>query len=305
MKQKLSLAYSSCPNDTFIFKAIAQGLIDIQGLDFNIVLEDVETLNQKAAQGAYDITKLSFAALGKLLDSYALLETGAALGMGCGPLIISMPGRSIDDRGGDDRGSHRPGDQATSPTQQVIAVPGLGTTAYHLFQFYMEELFPETRTHILPMAFEKIMPAVIQGQADFGVIIHEGRFVYQNLNLEMRADLGQWWEERTSLPIPLGCIAVRRTLDRDLACQIQELIQASIDHAFLHPHLGEAYIQDHAQEMDPQVIAQHIRLYVNEFSRDMGSLGRAAVLRFFDHACQAGLMPKPVLPLFACPRKFP
>lgn len=306
MKKKLSLAYSSCPNDTFIFKGIAQGLIDTKGLTFNIVLEDVETLNQKAVQGAYDITKLSFAALGKLLDTYALLGSGAALGQGCGPLIISLAGRSIDDRGGDgregQRGGQRPGGQAPPPIEQVIAVPGLGTTAYHLFQFYMEDLFPDIKTAILPMAFEKIMPAVIQGRADFGVIIHEGRFVYQNMNLEMRADLGQWWEDKTRLPIPLGCIAVRRTMDRHLACQIQDLIQASIDHAFLHPHLGEAHIQDHAQEMDPLVIQQHIHLYVNEFSRDMGDLGRAAVHRFFDYACQAGLMPKLVLPLFACPR---
>ncbi len=301
MKQKLSLAFSSCPNDTFIFKAIAQGLIDTKGLAFDIVLEDVETLNQKAAQGAYDITKLSFAALGKLLDTYALLGSGAALGQGCGPLIISLAGRSLDDQGGGDR----EGALAPARTEQVVAVPGLGTTAYHLFHLYMDDLFPNIRTHILPMAFEKIMPAIVEGGADFGVIIHEGRFVYQEMNLEMRADLGQWWEDKTSLPLPLGCIAVRRTLERDLACQIQDLIRESIDHAFAHPTMGEDYIQNHAQEMDPQVIQQHIQLYVNEFSRDLGDLGTAAVLRFFDHACQAGLMKKPALPLFACPGKSP
>lgn len=297
MKKKLSLAFSTCPNDTFIFKAIAKGLMDTQGLEFNIVLEDVETLNQKAAQGVYDITKLSFAALGKLLDTYALLETGAALGMGCGPLIISLAGRSMDDRGGDDQTGRR----ADTRKPSIIAVPGLGTTAYHLFQFYMEDRFPKIKTLILPMAFEKIMPAVMEGRADFGVIIHEGRFVYQNMNLEMRADLGQWWEDKTRLPIPLGCIAVRRDMDPTLACQIQTLIGESIDHAFAHPSMGEDYIQDHAQEMEEPVIQQHIQLYVNEFSRNLGDLGTAAVHRFFAYACQAGLMPKPHLPLFACP----
>jgi len=296
IKESYRLAYSSCPNDTFIFKGIAKNLIDTGGLHFNIVLEDVETLNQNAARETYDITKLSFAALGHVLDKYALLRTGAALGMGCGPLIISLPERSMDDRL-DTRVPYGKNDK----TKQVIAVPGLGTTAFHLFKFYMYDLFPEVETIIIPMAFEKIMPAVMNKKADFGVIIHEGRFVYQNMNLEMKADLGQWWEDKTSLPIPLGCIAVKRSMEPDLACQIQTLIRESIDHAFLHPAMGDEYIRKHAQEMEDSVIKQHIGLYVNEFSREIKGRGEQAVTQFFDYAIRAGMMQKSDLPLFACP----
>ncbi|MBU0969291.1 MAG: 1,4-dihydroxy-6-naphthoate synthase [Proteobacteria bacterium] len=282
-KKTYDLAYSSCPNDTFIFKGIARGFIDTGKMAFNIVLEDVETLNQKAARGTYDISKLSFAALGHLGDKYALLRTGAALGEGCGPLIISRPCRAMTDK-----------------KEQVIAVPGLGTTAYHLFMFYMKDLFPQTRNIILPMPFERIMPAVRGKKADFGVIIHEGRFVYQDMDLEMKADLGQWWEDKTRLPIPLGCIAVRRSMDPNQAKRIQTLIGRSVDHAFLHPSMGDDYIKAYAQEMEDHVIRQHIGLYVNEFSRDLGDKGSAAVTTFFDYARKAGLMHRSSHPLFAC-----
>ncbi|WDP90412.1 MAG: 1,4-dihydroxy-6-naphthoate synthase [Desulfobacter sp.] len=284
MKTPYTLAYSPCPNDTFIFKGIARQLIDTHGMDFSIVLEDVETLNQNAAKEAYQITKLSFAALGTLLDRYALLRTGAALGKGCGPLIISLPGRKLD-------GKEEP----------RVAVPGLGTTAYHLFRFYMAEAFPGMAFEAVPMPFEQVMPAVKGEKADFGVIIHEGRFIYQNQGLEMTADLGQWWEEATGLPIPLGCIAVHKELSADTACRIQTLIRESIDHGFAHPAQGRDYIKAYAQEMEDHVIDQHIGLYVNEFSKDIGDLGTRAVLAFFDHAARAGLMP-PVDPeaLFAC-----
>ncbi|MBW2655414.1 MAG: 1,4-dihydroxy-6-naphthoate synthase, partial [Deltaproteobacteria bacterium] len=251
--QTYRLAYSSCPNDTFIFKAIARQLIDLHGYAFDIVLEDVETLNQNAAKGAYDITKLSFAALGNLSDQYALLRTGSALGMGCGPLIISLAGRSMDDK-----------------NKPIIAVPGLGTTAYHLFRFYMDDLFPGMEANIIPMSFEKIMPAVIEKKADFGVIIHEGRFVYQTMGLVLKADLGQWWEDKTSLPIPLGCIAVKRDIGPAVACDIQKLIRQSIDHAFSNPDMAYDYIRDYAQELNKNIIQQHIELYVNDFSKNIG-----------------------------------
>ena len=293
-RKTYTLAYSSCPNDTFIFKGIAKHLIDTRGMDFNIVLEDVETLNQNAAKEVYDITKLSFAALGNLLDKYALLRTGAALGMGCGPLIISLPNRTLSDKK-DDKGKSPPG-------KQVIAVPGMGTTAYHLFKFYMADLFPEIETTIIPMPFERIMPAVMGKKADFGVIIHEGRFVYQNMNLEMKADLGQWWEDKTSLPIPLGCIAVKRSMDPARALEIQTLIGESIDHGFLHPTLGAAYIQEYAQEMEEDVIQKHIGIYVNKFSKDLGDKGITAVTTFFEYADRAGLMKTSPHPLFACPK---
>ena len=277
------LGYSSCPNDTFIFKAIARALIDLKGYGFDIVLEDVETLNQKAAQGVYDITKLSFAAFGSLTDRYALLRTGAALGIGCGPLVISLPGRSLKDK-----------------KNPVIAVPGLGTTAYHLFKFYTADLFAGMATQIIPMGFEKIIPAVIEKKADFGVIIHEGRFVYQSMGLELKIDLGQWWEEKTCLPIPLGCIAIKRDIGPAVARDIQELIRQSIDHAFLHPSLAYDYIRDYAREMDEDVIQQHIRLYVNDFSKDIGEKGEAAITTFFKKARQSGLIEKPGTSLFAC-----
>ena len=283
MKQTFDLAYSSCPNDTFIFKAIAKNLIPMPDMDFNIALEDVETLNQHAASGSYHITKLSFAALGRLLDRYALLRTGSALGEGCGPLLISLPGRQMDD--------------SKTP---VVAVPGLGTTANHLFHFYMADLFPGVTPEIRAMPFETVMPAVTKKEADFGVIIHEGRFVYQTMNLEMKADLGQWWEDKTGLPIPLGCIAVRRDMDRETACRIQNLIGRSIDHAFAHPDLGADYIRAYAQELEESVIRQHIGLYVNDYSRDIGERGTLAVTTFFDHARKAGLTTLPDLPLFAC-----
>ncbi|WP_022666609.1 1,4-dihydroxy-6-naphthoate synthase [Desulfospira joergensenii] len=278
-----SLAFSSCPNDTFIFKAIAGSFIDLKKMSFHISMEDVETLNQNAAKGKYDITKLSFAALGSLLEKYGLLRTGSALGRGCGPLIISLPGRSLDGEG-----------------KQKIAVPGLGTTGFHLFRFYLNDQFPGVDPQILPMPFEKIMPAVMEGSADFGVIIHEGRFVYQTMGLEMKADLGQWWEDQTGLPIPLGCIAVRRELGEAFARKMESLIRDSIDHAFAHPDMGKDYIQAHAQEMDEAVIQEHIKLYVNQYSRDIGSAGEQAVIRFFDTAVKAGLMEKPRFSLFAC-----
>jgi len=281
--QTYSLAYSSCPNDTFIFKAIARQLIDLKGYSFDIVMEDVETLNQNAAKGAYDITKLSFAAFGNLADRYALLRAGSALGVGCGPMIISLAGRSMDDK-----------------TRPVIAVPGLGTTAYHLFRFYIDDTFPGAAPDILPMPFEKIMPAVIKKKADFGVIIHEGRFVNQTMGLELKEALGQWWEDKTSLPIPLGCIAVKRDIDPDIACSIQALIRQSIDHAFLNPGMDYDYIQTYAQEMDEEVIQQHIRLYVNDFSKDIGDMGEAAIKRFFEKARASGLIEKSKSALFAC-----
>lgn len=280
---RYTLGYSSCPNDTFIFKAIARELIDLKGIAFDIRIEDVETLNQRAARQQYDITKLSVAAFGSLTGQYALLRTGAALGKGCGPLIISNPGKSMADG-----------------KRQVIAVPGLGTTAYHLFRFYMDDCFPDHEVSIIPMPFEKVMPAVLEKKADFGVVIHEGRFVYQEMNLELTADLGQWWEDQTDLPIPLGCIAVRRDIDPAIACHIQHLIGQSIDHAFSHPSAAYDYIQQHAQELDKDVITQHIQLYVNDFSKDLGKDGEAAILAFLKKARETHLIKAGNMSLFAC-----
>jgi 1,4-dihydroxy-6-naphthoate synthase len=282
---RFRLAFSSCPNDTFIFKAVALGLIDLEGTKFDIHIDDVETLNQAAVQLTHDITKLSFAALGNLLDRYALLRCGAALGNGCGPLLVSRPGCTLQDGAGRER---------------TVAIPGMGTTAYHLFRFFMADRFKEVNFSVKPMSFEKIMPSVVDHTVDFGLIIHEGRFVYPTLGLERVADLGQWWEDKTDLPIPLGCIAVRRDLDPEAACHIQALIRASIAHAFAHPDQGAEYIRDHAQEMDEQVIRRHIDLYVNDFSKDLGDAGEQAVTAFFAYARKTGMIPDTDLPLFAC-----
>ncbi len=277
------LGYSSCPNDTFIFKAIARNLIDLKGYEFDIFMEDVETLNQKAELGLYNITKLSFAAFGKLLDQYALLRCGSALGEGCGPLIVSLPGRKLSD--------------SKTP---VIAIPGMGTTAFHLFKFYMDDHFSSQKPDIVPMPFEQIMPAVKEKKADFGLIIHEGRFVYQDDGFELQADLGQWWETQTELPIPLGCIAIRRDIAPDIARDIETLIRQSINHAFAHPYMAHDYIQSNAQELNESVIQQHIELYVNDYSKQIGERGEKAVTVFFEKACQSGLMEHSSLPLFAC-----
>jgi len=262
---------------------MARKLIDLKGYAFDIVLEDVETLNQNAGKGLYDITKLSFATLGSLMDTYSLLRSGAALGMGCGPMIISLPGRELEDK-----------------ENPVIAVPGLGTTAYHLFKFYMADLFYDPTVTILPLPFENIMPAVLEKKADFGVIIHEGRFVYHTMGLELKADLGLWWENKNALPIPLGCIAIKRDIDPAIACDIQRLIRHSIDHAFLNPAMAYDYIQTQAQEMDEKVIQQHIGLYVNAFSKDLGKEAEAAITTFFEKAQASGLITLSDKPLFAC-----
>jgi 1,4-dihydroxy-6-naphthoate synthase len=282
------LAYSSCPNDTFMFKAIALQRMDLSGFRFDITVADVETLNLQARTGKHHITKLSVAALGHLSDQYALLRCGAALGRGCGPLVVTRPGTSLK----------------AAAQGAKIGIPGMGTTACLLFRFFMADRFPGCEPCLIPMPFERIMPAVLDRSLECGVIIHEGRFVYEGLGLEKTVDLGQWWEESTGLPIPLGCIAVRRDMDTDTALRIQTLIRDSIDHAFRFPDDAADYIRDHAQELDASVIKQHIALYVNDFSRDLGPEGDTAVREFLNHARTRGMMPEARYPLFACP-EFP
>ncbi len=274
--KSLSLAYSSCPNDTYIFHAMVHGLIDTTPLCFKTSIADVETLNQQAATSTYDITKLSFAAMGSLGDRYRLLRSGAALGRGCGPLVITLPGQTL-----------------TSPDKIRVAVPGLGTTACLLFKFFLEDRFPGLATDLIPMPFEAVMPAVKKGMAHAGVIIHEGRFVYEQMGFELIQDLGQWWEDHTGLPIPLGCIAVKKEMPRETAMQVETLIRQSISHARNFPEAGIDYIRHHAQELNDMVIQEHIGLYVNDFSMDLGSEGEHSVLSFFKKAHQAGMLPPP------------
>ncbi len=272
----LSLAYSTCPNDTFIFHAMAKRLVDMQGLEFRIDLADVEALNRAAAKGVYAVSKLSFAAIGHLAGKYRILESGAALGRGCGPLIVA-----------------RPDFDRQRLAQARIAVPGHWTTANLLLGLYLGKKSP-----VKAMTFDRIMPAVEEGSVDAGVIIHEGRFTYPEHNLICLVDLGQWWEEMTGLPIPLGAIAVREDIDRETSGKISDIIRSSIAYAYANENAASDYIREHAMEMEPEVIRQHIELYVNPFSMQLGQEGRRAVAELFSQAAQKGIFPEYKCPIF-------
>lgn len=267
--QKLSLAYSPCPNDTYIFFALAHGLIPCENLLFDVTLADVETLNQQAKQEVYDITKLSFAAMGHVRDRYALLRSGAALGRGCGPLIVAKDGTPID-----------------QISTSIIAVPGRWTTAALLLGLYLSH-----PPKIISMPFDQIMPAVASGNIPYGVIIHEGRFTYPQYGLVCLLDLGEWWEQQTSLPIPLGGICIRRNLSQSIARAVENGIRESIRFAKHHPKETETYIRQHAQEMEPSVIHRHIDLYVNEFSIDLTEEATTAIEKLFEMAEHANIIP--------------
>jgi len=279
MTHKLSLSYSPCPNDTYIFYALAHAKIDMGEIEFDIRLNDVEALNQAAREGAVDVSKLSFAAIGHLLETYGLLRSGAALGWGCGPLIVGRKGSTIGDLAG-----------------ARIAVPGLWTTANLLLG-----LFCGAKPRIFPMTFDEIMPAVSSGAYDFGVIIHEGRFTYQNYGLENLLDLGAWWESETSLPIPLGGIAMLRTFPAEIIARVESGIRESIGFAHRYPEKTQRYVRANARELSDAVTRQHISLYVNEFSIDIGDQGAAAIQALFTKAREKGLMPESKQDVFALP----
>lgn len=277
MTQTLTLGYSTCPNDTFIFHALAHDRVTVPGVSFDIRLADVEQLNQSAKEGRIDISKLSYAALGHLRDDYALLRSGGALGRGCGPLIVAKSGFDTERL-------------ATVP----VAVPGLWTTARALLGIYLG-----APGDVMPLPFDQIMPAVQRGDVEAGVIIHEGRFTYEQFGLVNIVDLGEWWESKTGLPIPLGCIAARRSLGPEIARAVETAIRESVRFAFANPWAADAYIRRYAQEMELSVIRRHIDLYVNDFSVDIGTEGETAVLRLFKAARKAGLLPESDGPLFA------
>ncbi len=251
----ITLGFSPCPNDTFIFDALVNGKIDTEGLHFDVVLEDVQTLNQWAAKGKLDITKMSFPALFANTDRYACLSSGAALGKGVGPLLIakSMVGvRDIE--------------------HCTIAVPGETTTAAFLLNY----AFP-TAKEKKAYLFSSIEDAVLNGEVDMGVIIHENRFTYQQRGLVKVLDLGEYWEVKTGSAIPLGCIGVKRSMDIDVQKKIERLIRTSLEMAqAAYPHISE-YVRAHAQAMDELVMRQHIDLYVNDHSIDLGDEGVAAI----------------------------
>ncbi len=277
MKQNLTLGYSTCPNDTFIFYALAHNLIDSAGLAFKIELADVETLNRQARAGVFDISKLSFAAIGRLLDTYGVLSSGSALGRGCGPLVVARPGFNIN--------------QIDS---KKIAVPGMWTTACMLLDLYLSK-----KPDVVPMPFDLIMPAVERGDLDFGVIIHEGRFTYKNYGLISLLDLGKWWEKKTSLPIPLGGIAIRRDIAHETARRVKSAIRESTLFGFKHRTETDGYIKRYAGEMSSAVIRRHIDLYVNDFTVDIGEQGKEAVEALFEMARSRGILPESKMSVFA------
>jgi 1,4-dihydroxy-6-naphthoate synthase len=251
----LTLGFSPCPNDTFIFDALVNKKIDTEGLDFDVRLEDVETLNQWAMQGRLDISKISYGVLPLVLDRYELLDAGGALGKGVGPLLIArrpIPSEDI--------------------SECSIAIPGQRTTAHLLFSL----AFPAAR-HKEFMIFSGIEDAVLAGRVDCGVIIHENRFTYQHKGLTKLLDLGEFWEKETGAPIPLGGIVLRCGQDPAFAVKINALIRKSLEYAFSHyPDLPD-YVRDHAQEMDQQVMRRHIDLYVNNYSLSLGHDGEKAI----------------------------
>lgn len=278
MKQSLTLAYSTCPNDTFIFYALAHNLINSAELAFKIELADVETLNRQARAGVFDISKLSFAAIGHLLDTYGVLHTGSALGRGCGPLVVARPGFNIN--------------QIDS---KKIAVPGMWTTACMLLGLYLSK-----KPDAVPMPFDLIMPAIESGELDFGVIIHEGRFTYKNYGLISLLDLGRWWEEKTSLPIPLGGIAIRRDIAPETALRVESAIRESTLYGFKHRTETDGYIKKYARDMSSTVIRRHIDLYVNDFTIEIGKQGKEAIEALFEIARNRGILPESKKPVFVC-----
>ncbi len=273
--QKLSLGYSPCPNDTAIFYALVHGKVKADGLSFEEGLEDVEALNRKALSGLLDVTKISFYAYCHMRDKYALLRSGAALGKGCGPLLV---------------GREPAGPESLFKKGSRIAIPGGLTTANLLFMLYGDSLgWRPSDGNIVPMLFSDIMPAVKEGRADAGLVIHEGRFTFEKYGLHRLLDLGRWWEDVTGLPIPLGGIAAKRTLGEDTIAAVQSAIRESIQYTLERPQEAMLYIRRHAQEMEDSVISSHIGLYVNEHTVWLNQEGERAIEELFARAERAGL----------------
>ena len=265
---KLTLGYSPCPNDCFIFDALIHNKIDTEGLQFEVQLGDVETLNKKALKGELDITKLSYHAYAYALENYILLRSGSALGFNCGPILISRhPERSrrMDD-------------------DLKIAIPGKLTTANLLLSI----AYPNLKNKI-EYVFSDIENAVLSGEVDAGLIIHENRFTYQEKGLEKIIDLGEFWDSLIHAPIPLGGIVIKRNLNTEIQQKVNRLIRKSVEFAFADPESSMSYVRAHAQEMSEEVMKKHIALYVNNFSIDLGEIGINAVNILFDKAKELNL----------------
>ncbi|RJQ50697.1 MAG: 1,4-dihydroxy-6-naphthoate synthase [Nitrospiraceae bacterium] len=289
-----TLGYSPCPNDTFIFYALVHGKIDTGELNFKEVLLDVETLNQKSLNAELDLSKVSYHAFGHMRGKYRLLRAGGALGRGCGPLVVAKHDFTMEELRG-----------------KKIAIPGRLTTAFLLLQLY-DPAFRRAGLKPAPtcgqtqgsaptldvcplapvfveMPFHRIMDAVAAGEVDAGLIIHESRFTYPAYGLKQIIDLGEWWEKETDLPIPLGCIIAKKSIDDRLHEKINSLIRQSVEYAFSHRPETMKYIKLHSQELSDDVINQHINLYVNDFSLDIGAEGEKAVRELLSRAEDAGV----------------
>jgi len=274
----LSLGYSPCPNDTFIFYALVHGKIPTDDLRFMEILEDVETLNQMARSAELDITKVSFHAYGHLREHYCLLRSGGALGKGCGPLLVAKEDFEIKD-----------------PRNRTIAIPGRLTTAYLLLQIF--GIRAEDKIKVMP--FHRIIDAVKSGEVDSGLIIHESRFTYQRSGLMKVMDLGERWEQETGLPLPLGGIIAKRRLGKTVVSRAERLIRDSVEYAFSKRDEPLAYIKEHSQEMEDAVIEKHINLYVNQYSLDLGEDGTRAVEELIRMSEEKGIIEKSAKPLFS------
>jgi len=268
MDKNLSIGYSTCPNDTFIFDALINGKFDTKGLQFTPTLADVEELNKKAFDESLDITKLSMFAYSHVSDKYQILDSGSALGNKNGPLIISKKKISI-----------------SQLENYKIAIPGIHTTA----NFLLTALFPKVKDKV-EILFSDIESAIEKGEVDAGVIIHETRFTYHEHGFMKLVDLGQRWERKTGLPIPLGCIAIKRTIPDEIKVKVNSLLKKSIEQAFLNPNSALSYCKLHAQEMKEEIMLRHIELYVNDYSLSLGEEGRNAISTLFEIAVSLNLL---------------
>ncbi|MFF4231128.1 1,4-dihydroxy-6-naphthoate synthase [Streptomyces sp. NPDC001820] len=284
MSDALQIAYSPCPNDTFVFDAWAHGRVPgAPALD--VTFADIDITNGMAERGELDVLKVSYAVLPWVLDEYALLPCGGALGRGCGPLVLTK----------------EPGTGGTSPgfaaggsgglTGLTVAVPSERSTAYLLFRLWAAEAVPGGVGEVVVMPFHEIMPAVRDGKVDAGLVIHEARFTYQRYGLHCLADMGEHWESTTGLPIPLGAIIAKRSLGAETLKLLAESARTSVRMAWDDPEASRPYVLEHAQEMDPAVADQHTGLYVNEFTADLGADGYAAVRGLLTRAAAEGLVP--------------
>ncbi|MDQ1025055.1 1,4-dihydroxy-6-naphthoate synthase [Streptomyces umbrinus] len=268
-----TLAHSSCPNDTFVFHAWSTGLLPGRPAPA-VTIADIDVTNSLAAQGKLDVLKISYAALPYVLDRYALLPCGGALGHGCGPLLLT-----------------RTPCEPAALEGRVVAIPTERSTAYLLFRLWAREALGGGEVRTVTMPFHRIMPAVRDGEVDAGLVIHEARFTFHEYGLHRLVDLGEAWEAQTGLPIPLGAIVARRDLGAARLSGITEAIRGSVRHAWADPEASRDHVRAHAQEMAPEVQKRHIELYVNEYTEDLGPHGYVAVRALLDRAARAGAVP--------------